>query len=96
MTFYILLYWHFPVMVMLVTLASGAIRLLYPRLPVLLILLGSGLVGYLYAWMVEVQELAFWTVTVNLVFSFLTIGVVQYVRYLKRKAEELGKSDPRS
>ena len=87
--YYFHLYWHFIVVIISVMLLSGVISYLLPRLNFVLIVITSGLIGYLYTVVIEVKDLAVISIGITVVCSLLVIGVARYMLFLKRKGEEL-------
>ncbi|RLQ92367.1 hypothetical protein [Falsibacillus albus] len=90
---YYLLYWHFLLMVVLILILSALVSVLFPRIHFLFLILASGLAAYFYTVVVEVKDLTLFTIIVNSTFSFIGIGYVKCLIYLKKKGEEYQDSN---
>lgn len=80
-------------MIMLVMIISGTVSFLFPRFPSLIILIASGLIGFLYSLFIDGEELTFSIVVITIVGSLIPILMFKYLLYLQRKAEKMQKSD---
>ncbi|MEB2299188.1 hypothetical protein LAV72_06060 [Lysinibacillus xylanilyticus] len=89
MVFYFLLYWHFLVMIMLLIIFAGMITFLIPRFPSVVLLILSGLIGFVYSILIEFKDASFFFISINLVGTSIPILLIRYLKFLKRKAEEM-------
>lgn len=89
MVFYFLLYWHFLVMIMLLIIFAGMITFLVPRFPSVVLLILSGLIGFVYSILIEFKDASFFFISINLVGTSIPILLIRYLKFLKRKAEEM-------
>ena len=83
------MYWHFLVMVMLIMIVAGAIVFLFPRFPFYIVLVGSGLIGYVYATMAYLEDILFIIIAVNVLAMPIPIVLAKWTYYLKHKADEM-------
>ncbi|MFC9541109.1 hypothetical protein ACFTQ7_14625 [Lysinibacillus sp. NPDC056959] len=91
MVFYLLLYWHFLVMIMLVIIFAGMITFLFPRFSSIVLLILGGLIGFVYSIFIDYKDASFFFISINLVVSSIPILLIRYLHFLKRKAEEMGE-----
>ena len=89
MGMYFSMYWHFPVMVMLIMIISGIISFRFPRFPFYIVLIGSGLIGYVYAVMEHLGEFSFNLIAANVYAAFVTTLLVKWGYYLRQKANQM-------
>lgn len=86
---YFSMYWHFIVMVMLVMIISGYIGFRLPRFPFYIVLIASGIVGYVYSVMIHMQEISYVFIISNVYMSIVPIIVIQWGIYMRGKADEI-------
>ncbi len=91
MGMYFSMYWHFPVMVMLIMIISGVISFRFPRFPFYIVLIGSGLIGYVYAFMADLAQFSLNLIAANVYAAFIVTLLVKWGYYLRRKADEMEK-----
>ena len=89
MAMYFSMYWHFPVMVMLIMIISGVISFRVPRFPFYIVLIGSGLIGYVYAFMADLAQFSLNLIAANVYAAFVTTLLVKWGYYLRQKADEM-------
>ena len=89
MAMYFSMYWHFPVMVMLIMIISGVISFRVPRFPFYIVLIGSGLIGYVYAFMVDLAQFSLNLIAANVYAAFIVTLLVKWGYYLREKADEM-------
>lgn len=89
MAMYFSMYWHFPVMVMLIMIISGVISFRVPRFPFYIVLIGSGLIGYVYAFMVDLAQFSLNVIAANVYAAFIVTLLVKWGYYLRQKADEM-------
>ncbi|GEM_PF-1953781 len=89
MGFYFLLYWHFLMMIMFLMLFSGIITLLYSQFSSIVVLIVSGLIGFVYSILIEIKDSSFLFISINLIVTVIPILLMRYLLFLKRKAEEM-------
>mgnify|MGYP003397023942 FL=1 len=89
MAMYFSMYWHFPVMVMLIMIISGVISFRVPRFPFYIVLIGSGLIGYVYAFMVDLAQFSLNLIAANVYAAFIVTLLVKWGYYLRQKADEM-------
>ena len=89
MGMYFSMYWHFPVMVMLIMIISGVISFRVPRFPFYIVLIGSGLIGYVYAFMVDLAQFSLNLIAANVYAAFIVTLLVKWGYYLRQKADEM-------
>ena len=80
-------------MIMLVMIISGTVSFLFPRFPSLVVIIASGLIGFVYSLFIDGEALMFSIVLINIVASLIPILMFKYLFYLQRKAEEMQKMD---
>jgi len=83
------MYWHFPVMVMLIMIISGVISFRFPRFPFYIVLIGSGLIGYVYAFMADLAQFSLNLIAANVYAAFIVTLLVKWGYYLRQKADEM-------
>jgi len=83
------MYWHFPVMVMLIMIVSGVISFRFPRFPFYIVLIGSGLIGYVYAFMADLAQFSLNLIATNVYAAFIVTLLVKWGYYLRQKADEM-------
>ncbi|MFJ6264624.1 hypothetical protein [Lysinibacillus xylanilyticus] len=91
MVFNFLLYWHFLVMVMLIIIFAGIISFLFPRFPSIVVLIISGLMGFVYSICMDFKDGSLFFISINVVVTSIPILLIKYLLFLKRKAEEMEK-----
>ena len=89
MGMYFSMYWHFPVMVMLIMIVSGVISFRFSRFPFYIVLIGSGLIGYVYAFMADLAQFSFNLIAANVYAAFIVTLLVKWGYYLRQKADEM-------
>ena len=89
MAMYFSMYWHFPVMVMLIMIISGVISFRVPRFPFYIVLIGSGLIGYVYAFMVDLAQFSLNVIAANVYAAFIVTLLVKWGYYLRQKANQM-------
>ena len=89
MAMYFSMYWHFPVMVMLIMIISGVISFRVPRFPFYIVLIGSGLIGYVYAFMVDLAQFSLNLIAANVYAAFIVTLLVKWGYYLRQKANQM-------
>ena len=89
MAMYFSMYWHFPVMVMLIMIISGVISFRVPRFPFYIVLIGSGLIGYVYAFMADLAQFSLNLIAANVYAAFIATLLVKWGYYLRQKADEM-------
>ena len=89
MAMYFSMYWHFPVMVMLIMIISGVISFRFPRFPFYIVLIGSGLIGYVYAFMADLAQFSLNLIAANVYAAFIVTLLVKWGYYLRQKADEM-------
>lgn len=82
MVFYFLFYEHFLVMIMLVIIFTGIITFLFPRFPSIVLLILSGLVGFVYSIFIGYKDTSFFFICINLVVSSIPILFIKYLHFL--------------
>ena len=80
-------------MIILIVIISGTVSFIFPRFPSLIILIASGLIGFVYSLFIDGEELKVYIVVINIVVSLIPILMFKYLFYLQRKAEEMQKLD---
>ena len=89
MGMYFLTYWHFIVMVILIMVLSIVISFRVPRFPFYIVLIGSGLIGYVYTVMVHVGEFSLNVIAANVYAAFIATLLVKWGYYLRQKADQM-------
>ena len=89
MGMYFSMYWHFPVMVMLIMIISGVISFRVPRFPFYIVLIGSGLIGYVYAFMADLAQFSLNVIAANVYAAFIATLLVKWGYYMRQKADEM-------
>ena len=80
-------------MIILIMIISGTVSFIFPRFPSLIIVIASGLIGFVYSLFIDGEELKVYIVVINIVVSLIPILMFKYLFYLQRKAEEMQKLD---
>lgn len=93
--FYFQLYWHFLLMIMVMIFLAGLITFLIPRIPSVLVLAFSSLIGIIYSHLIEMEQAYLFFSSINLLATVLPIFLIRYLQYLKRTAEEMEKRNRR-
>lgn len=75
----------------LVLLFSGIITFLFPRMHFLITISLFGAVGFLYAVIFEVMDLAIFAVFFNMILSLAAVGLVKLGFYFKKVADRQGE-----
>ncbi|MGE7998960.1 hypothetical protein ACQKOF_09830 [Lysinibacillus sp. NPDC093190] len=91
MAFYFLLYWHFLLMVMVIMIVAGIITFLFPKFPSIVVLIISGVMGFVYSICIDFKDASLFFIGINCVVSLISILLIRYLLFLKRKAEEMEK-----
>ncbi|NKE04991.1 MULTISPECIES: hypothetical protein [Mesobacillus] len=91
MEFLLLFGLHLFIMGSLVLLLSGIITFLFPRLNFLITISLFGIVGFLYAYIFEVMDLAIFAVFFNMILSLTAVGLVKLGFYFKKVADRQGE-----
>ena len=91
MAIYFSMYWHFPVMVILIMILSIVISFRVPRFPFYIVLIGSGLIGYVYAFMADLAQFSLNVIAANVYAAFIVTLLVKWGYYLRKKADEMEK-----
>ena len=89
MGMYFLTYWHFIVMVILIMIFSIGISVRVPRFPFYIVLIGSGLVGYVYASMTDLAQFSLNLIAANVYAAFIATLLVKWGYYLRQKADQM-------
>ena len=89
MAVYFSTYWHFIVMVTLIMILSIVISFRVPRFPFYIVLIGSGLIGYVYTVMVHLGEFSLNVIATNVYAAFIATLLVKWGYYLRQKADEI-------
>ena len=89
MGMYFLTYWHFIVMVMLIMILSIGISVRVPRFPFYIVLIGSGLVGYVYAFMTDLTQFSLNVIIANVYAAFIATLLVKWGYYMRQKADQM-------
>ena len=89
MGMYFLMYWHFIVMVTLIMIFSIIISFRFQRFPFYIVLIGSGLIGYVYAVTVHLEEFSFNLIAANVYVAFVATLLVKWGYYLRQKADQM-------
>jgi len=76
-------------MIMLLIIFAGMITFLVPRFPSVVLLILSGLIGFVYSILIEFKDASFFFISINLVGTSIPILLIRYLKFLKRKAEEM-------
>ncbi|MGE7674376.1 hypothetical protein ACQKMV_12445 [Lysinibacillus sp. NPDC094403] len=91
MAFYFLLYWHFLVMIMVIMIVAGNITFLIPKFLSIVVLIISGLIGFVYSICIDFKDSIYFFISINLVVTSIPILLSRYLLFLNRKAEEMEK-----
>ena len=89
MGMYFSMYWHFPVMVILIMILSIVISFRVPRFPFYIVLIGSGLIGYVYAFMADLAQFSLNLIAANVYAAFIVTLLVKWGYYLRQKANQM-------
>jgi len=89
MAFYFLLYWHFLLMVMVIMIVAGIVTFLFPKFPSIVVLIISGLMGFVYSICIDFKDGIYFFISINVVVASIPILLIRYLLFLKRKAEEM-------
>ena len=89
MGMYFLTYWHFIVMVILIMILSIFISFRVPRFPFYIVLIGSGLIGYVYAFMTDLEQFSLNLFAANVYAAFIATLLVKWGYYLRKKVNEM-------
>ena len=89
MGMYFLTYWHFIVMVALIMILSMGISVRVPRFPFYIVLIGSGVVGYIYAFMTDLEQFSLNLIAANVYAAFIATLLVKWGYYLRQKADQI-------
>ena len=89
MGMYFSMYWHFIVMVTLIMILSIVISFRFPRFPFYIVLIGSGLIGYVYAFMADLAQFSLNLIAANVYAAFIVTLLVKWGYYLRKKADEM-------
>ena len=89
MGMYFSTYWHFIVMVILIMIFSIGISVRVPRFPFYIVLIGSGLVGYVYTVTVHVGQFSLNVIAANVYAAFIATLLVKWGYYLRQKADQM-------
>ena len=89
MGMYFSMYWHFIVMVTLIMILSIVISFRFPRFPFYIVLIGSGLIGYVYAFMADLAQFSLNLIAANVYAAFIVTLLVKWGYYLRQKADEM-------
>ncbi|WP_347789600.1 hypothetical protein [Solibacillus sp. CAU 1738] len=87
--FFLLNNWHFFVLVMILMMVGGLISFLFPRFPSLLVILLFAVIGLIYAFVYNVQDISILLITTICIFTLIPIALVKYTLYLQQLAERL-------
>ncbi|MFE3572906.1 hypothetical protein [Lysinibacillus sp. NPDC059133] len=89
MAFYFLLYWHFLLMDMVIMIVAGIVTFLFPKFPSIVVLIISGLMGFVYSICIDFKDGIYFFISINVVVASIPILLIRYLLFLKRKAEEM-------
>ncbi|WP_431030341.1 hypothetical protein [Lysinibacillus sp. LZ02] len=89
MAMYFSMYWHFIIMAMLVMIFSGVIGFRFPRFPFYIVLIASGVIGYVYSVLTNLEELFFVFIIANVYMSIVPIVLIEWAVYMRKKADEI-------
>ncbi|MFF5994544.1 hypothetical protein AAGS61_07265 [Lysinibacillus sp. KU-BSD001] len=89
MAMYFSMYWHFIMMVVLVMVFSGVIGFRFPRFPFYMVLIASGIIGYVYSVLTNLEELFFVFIIANVYMSLVPIVLIEWAMYMRKKADEI-------
>ncbi|MFT9816066.1 hypothetical protein [Lysinibacillus sp. NPDC056185] len=89
MAFYFLIYWHFLLMVMVIMIVAGIVTFLFPKFPSIVVLIISGLMGFVYSICIDFKDGIYFFISINVVVASIPILLIRYLLFLKRKAEEM-------
>jgi hypothetical protein len=80
---------HFFIMGSFVLLISGLITFFIKRLHFIFVILLSMFAGYLYAFLFEVPDIAWFATVYNGILSLIAVGLIKAGLYVKEKAEQI-------
>ena len=89
MGMYFLTYWDFIVMVTLIMILSIVISFRFPRFPFYIVLIGSGLLGFVYAFTADLEQYLFNLIAANIYAAFIATVLVKWGYYLRQKADKV-------
>ncbi|MFJ8099892.1 hypothetical protein [Lysinibacillus sp. NPDC096212] len=89
MAFYFLIYWHFLLMVMVIMIVAGIVTFLFPKFPSIVVLIISGLMGFVYSICIDFKDGIYFFISINVVVASIPILLIRYLLFLIRKAEEM-------
>ena len=90
MAFYFEEYWHFPVIAILIMVLSSLMYYAFPRLPFYLVPIASGVIGYVYALLLNLTiGLSLYMVIRSVYLAIIPIIVIECGLFLRRKADKL-------
>jgi hypothetical protein len=78
---------------MLIMLVSGLVSFMFRRFPSWVIIVLSGLIGYIYSIIVDAADLATIIVSICIVFSLIPILLAKLAVLLKEKENQVKKND---
>ncbi len=78
---------------MLIMLVSGLVCFIFQRLPSWVIILVSGLIGYIYSIIVDAVSLAIIIVPICIVFSLIPILFAKFAVLLREKEKQIKEND---
>ncbi|WP_431030222.1 hypothetical protein [Lysinibacillus sp. LZ02] len=88
-----MMYWHYLVMLMLIMILATVSSLLFPRVPLYILLIVSGLMGYIYSILAYLEAGMLFIIVMNLFVALVPILLIKYLQFLKRKADETEQQD---
>ena len=88
MGMYFITYWGFMVMVTLIVILSIVISFRFPRFPFYIVLIGSGLIGFVYAFTTDLGKFSLNLIACNVYAAFIATLLVKWGYYLRKKADE--------
>ena len=74
-------------MMMLIMVLSIGMSVRFPRFPIVSVLIGSGLVGYVYAVLVHVEEYSVNVIAANVYAALMAMLLVKWGSYLRQKID---------
>lgn len=78
-------------MVMVIMIVAGIITFLFPKFPSIVVLVISGLMGFVYSICIDFKDGIYFFISINLVVTSIPIILIRYLLFLNRKAEEMEK-----
>lgn len=91
--FYLMVWWHFLVLITLIMLVSGLVSFIFHRSPSWVIIIVCGLIGFIYSIIVDAVGLATIIVSICIVFSLIPILFAKFAVLLKEKENQAKKND---